>query len=82
LKGLLSSFKEPSSQRERERERERERRKEGRSPGQPVGKEKIKGNLIFWGRSFGRSQALDSPENKKIVGSLKLVQVVHKVKWT
>jgi hypothetical protein len=47
-----------------------------------VGKEKIKGNLIFWGRSFGRSQALDSPENKKIVGSLKLVQVVHKVKWT
>jgi hypothetical protein len=48
LKGLLWSFKEPSSQ------RERERRKEGRSPGQPVGKEKIKGNLIFWGRSFGR----------------------------
>ncbi len=38
----------------RERERVRERRKEGRSPGQPVGKEKIKGNLIFWGRSFGR----------------------------
>jgi hypothetical protein len=30
LKGLLSSFKEPSSQKEKEKERERKREKEGR----------------------------------------------------
>jgi len=58
LKGLLSSFKEPSSQREREREREKEG---GEKPWAACGKRKNQGQSDFLGQKFWQKSGIGQP---------------------
>jgi hypothetical protein len=85
--GFLS-FKDPSSQKERDREgAERTGKKGGGGGGepmQPVRKEKNQGQSQFLGRHFGRQKIRHFTAQKfsNFWGSLKLIWAVHRVKWT
>jgi len=87
LKGLLTSSKDPSSQQKNNnKEREREGREKDRgSPRSWQEKKKDKqtkkGSLIFLGKPGKDIHALDSPK-LIFVSSLKLIQAIHKGKWT
>jgi hypothetical protein len=92
LKGLLTSSKDPSSQQKNNnKEREREGREMDRgSPMSLQGKKKHKqtkrGSLIFLGKSLGkpgkRHSCLGQPRKLIFVSILKLIQAIHKGKWT
>jgi len=92
LKGLLSSFKEPSSQsptktKEREREREREGRKRGRwwrGWGDDAACEKNRGSFSFLGRSFDGQEKIfwNWTARNFFGGQLNLNWALHRVDWT